>query len=130
MNEPPFMIDGARVIEFASLGATPDPAMGRSGPLSSVFGGVPVHLHDIEGVAIVEDLVEDGVFLILCNDEWVTITAARFGDARDARASAEEALPMVRGQWREYRDLTPEERKELDTTRAFLRELAQQNPNE
>jgi len=130
MSEPPFMIDGARVIEFAQLGGTLDPAAERSGPLSSVFGGVPVHLHDIEGVAIAQDLVEDGVFLVLCNDEWVTITAARFGDAQGARASAEEALPMIRGRWREYRELTPEEGKELETTRAFLRELADQFPNE
>ena len=130
MSEPPFMIDGARVVAFALLGGSMDPAGGRSAPASSVLGGVPVHLHDIEGVAIAQDLVEDGVFLVLCNDEWVTITAARFGDAAEARKSAEEALPMIRGRWREYRELTPEERKELATTTAFLEELARQFPNE
>jgi hypothetical protein len=126
MNEPPFMIDGARVLEFAAL----EGAIDRSGPTSSVFGGMPVHLHDIAAVAIAQDLVEDGVFLVLCNDEWVTITSARFGDGLAARKAAEEALPMIRGRWREYRGLTAEERKELETTRAFLRELAQQFPNE
>jgi hypothetical protein len=74
--------------------------------------------------------VEEGVFLVLCNDEWVTITSARFAGAQAARLSAEEALPMIRGRWQEYRGLTPEERKELETTRAFLRELAQQYPDE
>ena len=126
MNEPPFMIDGARVLQFATL----EEAIERSGPTSAVFGGMPVHLHDIAGVTIAEDLVEDGVFLVLCNDEWVSMTSERFGDAGSARTSAEEALPMTRGRWREYRELTPEERKELETTRAFLRELAQQYPNE
>jgi len=126
MTEPPFMIDGARVLRFAIL----DEAIERSGPTSTVFGGMPVHLHDIAGVAVAEDLVEEGVFLVLCNDEWVSLTSARFGDVREARACAEDALPMTRGRWREYRDLTPEERKELETTRAFLRELAQQYPNE
>ena len=130
MSEPPFMIDGARVVAFALLGGSLDPALARSGAASSVFGGVPVHLHDIEGVAIAQDLVEDGVFLVLCNDEWVTITAARFGDVAGARASAEEALPMIRGRWQEYRELTPDERREVETTTAFLRELAQQFPNE
>jgi hypothetical protein len=120
------MIDGARVLEFAIL----DGELDRSGPTSTVFGGMPVHLHDIGGVAIAEDLVEEGVFLVLCNDEWVSMTSARFGDARTARTSAEEGLPTTRGRWREYRELTPEERKELETTRAFLRELAQQYPNE
>jgi hypothetical protein len=126
MTEPPFMIDGARVLEFATL----DEAVERSGPTSTVFGGMPVHLHDIAGVAVVQDLVEDGVFLILCNDEWVSMTSARFADAPGAKASAEEALPVLRGRWQAYRDLTPEERKELETTRAFLRELAQEYPDE
>jgi hypothetical protein len=126
MNEPPFMIDGARVLAFAML----DEAMGRSGPASTVFGGIPLHLHDIAGVAVAQDLVDDGVFLVLCNDEWVSMTSARFGDAPGAKASAEEALPGIRDRWQEYRDLTPEERKELETTGAFLRELAQQFPNE
>lgn len=130
MSEPPFMIDGARVVAFAQLGGATDAGSAGSGASVGVFGGVPVHLHDIEGVAIAQDLVEDGFFLVLCNDEWVTITAARFGDAGDARTSAEEALPMVRGRWREFRELTTEERKEVETTRAFLRELAQQYPNE
>lgn len=123
------MIDGARVLAFALLGGATDPSVG-SNASAGVFGGVPVHLHDVEGIAIAQDLVEEGVFLVLCNDDWVTITAARFGDAHAARASAEEALPMVRGRWREFRELTPQERKELETTQAFLRELAQQYPIE
>ena len=123
------MIDGARVLAFALLGGATDPSVG-SNASAGVFGGVPVHLHDVEGIAIAQDLVEEGVFLVLCNDDWVTITGARFGDAEAARASAEEALPMVRGRWREFRELTPQERKELETTQAFLRELAQQYPIE
>ena len=125
MNEPPFMLDGARVVEFAIF-AAPTEGAART---STFFGGVPVHLEDVAGVAIAEDLVAEGVFLLLCNDEWTCLTAARFGDVAGARASAEDAFPALSSHWSVYRDLTDEERKEFETTRAFLRELAEQYPD-
>ena len=117
MEEPPFMLDGARVLEYAAV----SPGGGKH--LSVIVGGVSLDNSNVSRVVIAEDLVEGGVFLMHCNEEWSTVAAGNYPDPGEARRSADK---MYQGElaWRRFRELTGEERKEVETTRAFLRELA------
>ncbi|HLX23198.1 MAG TPA: hypothetical protein VKR38_07635 [Usitatibacter sp.] len=116
-DPPQFMIDGARVLRFAFLDAS-------RGPYSTVVNGMPVDGSIVTRLVIAEDLVEDGVYLLHCNRDWDTVAASHFGDAGDAQRSADSAYESATPRWVEYRDLTDEEKRQVETTRAFLKELA------
>ncbi|HUL57264.1 MAG TPA: hypothetical protein VLT60_09705 [Usitatibacter sp.] len=117
MSEPEFMLDGARVLLFALLDAS-------RGPYSTVVNGMPLDASIVTRLVIAEDLVEGGVFLLHCNSDWETVAASRFPDAGAAQEASLSAYESAAPQWRAYRDLTEEELRQVETTRAFLRELA------
>lgn len=126
MEEPPLMLDGARVLEYAELDRTIAP----TGRISISVGGAPVDLNSVAGIAIAENLVEGGVFLLHCNERWETLAAGHYADHDAARRSAEEAYSGLSMRWKPYHDLSPEESAEVETTRKFLRELAADFPNQ
>ena len=71
IDEPPLLLDGTRVVRYASIDASvPEAAMA-----GVVAGGVPIDLRIVTRLAITEDLVNPGVFLLHCNDDWETIAA-------------------------------------------------------
>jgi len=120
MSEPPFVIDAARVVEYAVFDTSSRP----TGHVSAVEGGVTVDLSTVRALAITESLVDGATFLLHCNERWETVVAGQYPDADAARASAQRAYSGVTARWTRYRELTESERKEIETTRAFLRELA------
>ena len=115
-TEPPIILDGARVVEFAAF----DEPLLQAGA-SAIVGGVAVD--SAAGLALVEDLARGGLFLLACNPEWETLAAVDVADGPAAKAQAEVSFPGVARLWREYREPTAEERAELESTRRFLREL-------
>jgi hypothetical protein len=117
MDEPPILLDGARALEYAILDA------GTRG----VVGGVPLGFDAVSRLVIAENLVEAGVFLIHCNDEWSTVIGESYADAQSARIAAGESYRGRIG-WIRYRDLTAQEAREVETTRAFLREITAEYP--
>ena len=126
MEEPPLMLDGARVLEYAELDRTVAP----TGRISVSVGGAPVDLNSVAGVAIAENLVDGGVFLLHCNDRWETLAAGHYPDPDAARRSAEEAYSGLSMRWKPYHELSAEESAEVESTRKFLRELAADFPNQ
>lgn len=120
MEEPPFMLDGARVHEFARF----DDAIRASGHASAVVGGVAVDFDSISGLVIVEELVKGQFFLLHCNDHWETVASGTYAGVDQARLASEAAYPGVKRLWTRYRELTPEEAAEVETTGRFLREIA------
>ena len=116
--EPPLVLDGARVVEYAPF----DEKL-ASGRGSAVVGGVAVDLQNVSGIVIVEDLARDVLFLLHCNRDWETIAAVGIADVSSGKAQAEVAFPGVAALFRPFRSLTAEEQAEIDSTRAFLREL-------
>lgn len=124
MEEPPFLIDGTRVVEYAPVDASR--LAGKH--VSVVVSGVALG-DNLRGVAIAEDLVKDGVFALHCNDRWETVAAERFLEPEAARAAVERAYGMALP-WQPYRSLTAKEQSEVDTTRAFLREIAAEFPEQ
>ncbi len=120
MEEPPVLLDGSRVLEYAVL----DPSVATSGHVSVVVEGVSLDLNSICGLVIAEDLVEGGVFLLHCNKQWQTVAAGRYDRPEAARASADAAYADVTAHWRKYRELSAAEYAEVESTRAFLREIA------
>lgn len=126
MKEPPMMVDGARVAEYAVLDGQQIPA----GHVSVAAGGIPLDLGSVAGVLVAENLAEGGAFLLYCNDRWETLAAAHYADAADARTAANRAYSGLADKWTPSRDLTPEEAAEVESTRAFLRQLAADFPNE
>lgn len=116
--EPPPILDGARVLEYA-----PFDAAIASSRASAVVGGIAVDLQNVAGLVIVEDLANGSVFLLHCSGDWETVTAATVADPPAARALAETSFPGAGRLWRKYRELTAEERAEVESTRRFLREL-------
>lgn len=125
IDEPPVLIDGSRVVEYATLVARPG-----AGRVSAVVEGVTLDLDTVSRLVVAEDFVGGGVFLMHCNREWETIAAGHHGDAESARASADEAYADVTVKWTTYRPLTATEQREVETTRDFLREIAAEFPDE
>jgi hypothetical protein len=124
MEDPPFMLDGARVLEFASF----DAMAKASGSGSAIVGGIAVDFESVSGVVLAEDLVEGATFLLHCNDDWATVAAGTYRDLEQARAAAEAAYPGLSGRWTKFRQLTAEEAAEVESTRRFLREIAEDEP--
>ena len=120
------MLDGARVLQFAHVDTHSRPP----GGFSLVVGGVPVDLAQAPHMVIAEDLVKGGAFLMHCNDNWETIAAAHYIDVASAREAADAAFAGVTVHWSDFRALTAAERHEVETTRAFLRELASEFPSD
>ena len=119
MDEPPVVLDGARVLEYASF----DDAVRSNRGASAVMGGVAVDLTTVSGLAIVEGLARGELFLLHCTERWETMAAGEFADVATAKSESETAYPGVSRLWRPYRALTKEESAEVESTRAFLREL-------
>jgi hypothetical protein len=126
MNEPPLMIDGTRVVEYAEF----DRSMAPSGRISVSVGGVPVDLSSVAGVIIAENLAESGFFVLHCNERWETLAAGHYPDQAAARDSAERAYSGVTAHWRQFHELSAEEAAEVEVTRKFLRQLAADFPNQ
>ena len=115
MDEPPFLIDGARVLVYAGLDADGGHA---------VVGGVA--LEAATAVAIAESLADGTTFLVYCNASWETLAAEAHADVASARRAVRAQLPSLA--WRDYRALSEAEAAEVETTRAFLQELARDFP--
>ena len=122
--EPPPILDGARVLEYAPF----DPQI-SSGRASAVVSGIAVDLQNVAGLVIVEDLANGTLYLLHCSGDWETVTASLVVDAAGAKAIAETSFPGVGRLWRRFRDLTAEERAEVESTSRFLRELLASDPD-
>ena len=125
MTEPPHILDGARVVEYAPF----DAQMKGGKRASAVMGGVAVDLLNVSGLALVEDLATGNRFLLLCDEDWATLSAEPCPDMASARSRGENVFPGAVRLWRPFRDLTDEERREVESTRAFLRELIASDPD-
>ena len=125
MTEPPHILDGARVVEYAPF----DAQMKSGGRTSAVLGGVAPDLLNVSGLAIVEELARGDRFLLLCDDVWATLAAEPCGDVASAKERGEGTFPGSARLWRPYRELTEAEQREVETTRAFLRELMADDEN-
>ena len=121
MTEPPFLLDAARVVAFAWI----DPVMFPERTVS-VEGGVPLDLDVVRGVAITQALLDDQVYLLHCTSDWLTLAAGTYDDVESARTAAEASYPGLARLclWQAYRALTPAEQSEIESTRAFLKDLA------
>ena len=124
ITEPPPILDGARVLEYAPFDAAISSSRG-----SAVVGGVAVDLQNVVGLVIVEDLSTGAHFLLHCSGDWETVTAADVVDPAAAKALAEASFPGVERLWHKFRELTAEERAEIESTRNFLRELLASDPD-
>jgi hypothetical protein len=118
-TEPPFLLDGARVVLHAILG---EEAV-RHG-YSVVVGGVSVDPRSVSRLVVAESLLDQAVFLLHCNEHWETVAAGPARDADAARAAAAQAYQGIDIGWTPFRELTAAEREEMATTTRFLRELA------
>ncbi|HET9580399.1 MAG TPA: hypothetical protein VFP44_21405 [Usitatibacter sp.] len=124
--EPPFLVDGTHVVRYAIIdnSAPPPPHF------NVVAAGIPIDLRVVSRLLVSEDLVKGGVYLMHCDSDWMTVAAEGFADADAAQRSAEARYAEVPMQWRPYRELSEAERREVETTREFLQELAAEFPNE
>lgn len=120
LEEPPFLLDGALVLRYAFLdiGAHAGEASGV------VVDGIALDLNTVRRVVIAQNLVDDAVFVMHCNDEWNTVAAATYVDAATAEAGAAEAYGALAPKWMKFRELSEDEAREVATTRAFLRGIA------
>jgi len=119
LEEPPFVLDAARIVRYATL--DPGPRGWRG---AVVVNGVPMDAANLAGVAIAEGLLDGTVFLLHCNERWETLSATILPDVESAEREAATTYGDALPGWTEYRPLTDEERSEIQGTRAFLRDLA------
>ncbi len=120
LEEPPFLLDGARVLRYAFLDVAAHSGEGSG----VVIDGVALDLNMVRRVVVAQNLVDDAVFVMHCNDEWHTVAAATYPDVATAQAGAAAAYGALAPQWVNFRELSQEEAREVATTRAFLREIA------
>jgi len=118
-TEPPFLLDGARVACYALLGD----AAKRHG-FSFVAGGVSVSPASVSRIVVAQNLLDEAVFLLHCNEHWETVASTAAGGVEAAKAAAAGAYEGIDIPWTAFRPLTDEERREMATTTEFLRELA------
>ena len=118
-DEPPFLLDGARVLAFARVKR--DAASPRHA--SAVAGGTPVDLDTVTRVVIAQSLADELVYLMLCNERWETFAAETHTDPEHARRWCDSLLRDVTLEWSDYRALSDDELAEIASTRAFLKEL-------
>ena len=123
--EPPLVLDGARVLEYAPF----DDAMRSGGRTSAVMGGVALDLLNVAGMVIVEDLAKGDLFLLLCDQDWATLSAEPCGDVASGRERGNSLFPGLSRLWQPFRELTDAERREIESTRNFLRELMASDPD-
>ena len=116
MDEPPFLIDGARVLAYAALGE------GRVH--TAVAEGVA--LDQARAAAVIEALGDGAVYLLHCNERWETLAAEPHAGLEAAQDAARAQYPGI--EWRPYRALSEEERAEIESTRAFLKDLTRDFP--
>ena len=114
MDEPPFLIDGARVLAYAEL------APGHGAALAE---GVALNA---SAAAVAESLADGAIFLLYCNEEWQTLAAEAQASKAAAQDAARSQIPAI--EWRDYRALSEAESAEIETTRAFLRDLVRDFP--
>jgi hypothetical protein len=118
-DEPPFVLDAARVLRYAPLDlAAPNL------PPSFVVSGVPLDRANLACVAVAEALLDGTVYLLHCNDRWETVSASHYPDVASAERAAATTYGAALASWTEYRPLTDEEQREVQTTRTFLQEIA------
>jgi hypothetical protein len=118
-QEPPILLDGARVVRFALLDVK-----GNDRRFSAVVAdGVPVNADTVTRIAMAEDLVDGSAIVMYCNADWGTVAAERHPDQESARRAAEMAYAGTALGWTERRARGDEER-EVQVTRDFLREIA------
>src|SRR5688500_18067620 len=118
VDEPPFLIDGARVIAYAALPAA------SSTRMHAVVAGMP--LEAATGVAVTENLADAATFVLYCDAQWRTLAVEEHGGAAAAQSAARAQYPDL--EWIAYRQLTEAEAAEIETTRRFLRGLASDFP--
>lgn len=119
LEEPPFVLDAARVVRYAALDLA---APGV--PPSFVVGGVPLDRSNLHAVAVAEALLDGTIFVLHCNDRWETVMASGYPDLASAERAAAETYGAALAGWTDYRALTQEEQREIQTTRSFLQDLA------
>jgi hypothetical protein len=124
MDEPPILLDGARVLEYAALSGT----AGGPNAMHGLAAGVPLGPGVVSRLVIAENLIEGGVFLIHCDAEWGTVIGESYPDVDSARVAAGEAYREETIEWLRFRELTAQEAREVETTRAFLREITAEFP--
>lgn len=120
VEEPPFLLDGALVLRYATLDIAAHAGEGSG----VVVDGIALDLNTVRRVVIAQNLVDDAVFVMHCNEEWQTVAAATYPDIATAEASAAAAYGALAPEWVRFRELSQEEAREVATTRAFLREIA------
>lgn len=116
MDEPPFLIDGARVLAHAEVG----------GDRAHTAVAEGVALDQARAVAVTEALADGAVYLLHCNERWETLAAEPHPGLAAAQDAAGAQYPGI--EWRAYRALSEAERAEVESTRAFLRELTRDFP--
>lgn len=120
LEEPPFLLDGALVLRYAFL----DTVAHAGGSSGVVVDGVALDLNTVRRVVIAQNLADDAVFVMHCDDDWHTIAAAPYADAATAQASAAAAYGALAPRWIKFRELSEDEAREVATTRAFVKEIA------
>src|SRR3954462_337137 len=110
MEDPPILLGGARVLEYAFL----DRVVKPGGDTSFVVDGVPVELDSVRALVIAEDLVEGGVYLMHCGEDWDMLAAGHHENTAAARESALFDFSGVTPQWNSFRELTEKELAEVE----------------
>lgn len=96
-DDVPPLIDCARVLHYAVV----DDSV-RYTPKGRIFVG-DVELGAVPRLAIVRNLVDDGILLLHCDEEWASLGVSGGGSIEDVMAHANRRYEGLEGKWREAR---------------------------
>ena len=89
----PPLIDCARVLHYANV----DDSI-RYTPKNQIFTG-GAELGAVPRLAIVRNLVDDGIMLLHCDEEWTSLGVPGSGSVEDVMAHANRRYEGLEGKW-------------------------------
>jgi hypothetical protein len=89
----PPLIDCARVLFYAIVDDT-----FRHVPKGTLYAGGR-KIEAVPRLAIVRNLVDDGIMLLHCGDEWESLAVSGVGDVDDLKRQANEHYPGLATKW-------------------------------
>jgi len=116
MMEPPAILDSSQVLLYAVL----DDSVTYTGRAYVIVDGTIID--PVARLAIGQNLYDDDVLLLRCDDEWNVLGVGGYGTVERAQASAETAYAGIGAKWQRFRPLTPEELAAVEETRKFVRD--------
>ena len=117
MTEPPAVIDCCRVLFYAEV----DETVTYTGRGCVITDGKVVD--PAPRLAIAENLYEDDYLVCRCDNAWNVLGVAAYDSVEKAKVRTENSYAGITSKWLQFRELTQDERSEIEEIRLDAQRL-------